>query len=496
MNLPKAKVIIILFFLLFLSGCAPKNEVVFHVNNTTFTEQFIDEVIELPDNPTRIGYRFMGWYLDENTWEEQILSDYKITDDMDIFAYFEKEYVVEFYVDGEIFHTDYVIDGEQISLPNNPTDQSYEFIGWYEDESLTEELNVDTIGIEHEKNYTLYAYTKKVYTEDEIYNLLRESVFKVEILDKSMNVISQGSGFFIKEDGTFVTNAHVVEEAWYGRIDEDLWPFDKEIEIIYEYNDLSDYAVLKIKNFGNLTKYIPVTFSNDYSVGDIIYSIGYPLGSWVSQINSGKILNVSNDYISTDAYINYGSSGGVTVNNHGEVIGMTTAKLIDGTFGSIPAVLFENYSISYLGIGESLQEYFHPAIKIRLNSFNFETYFNLDIDATVSYDSYFDKYEIVYDITVVPYGDYELSDFSSYIYLSIGIDTNYTTFTESYYGSKYFYDRTEFSYVYLYLYEFSNFSASKTQTVTIYDTFDNIYSIDTYDVDINIVTGSIKYYPD
>jgi uncharacterized repeat protein (TIGR02543 family) len=128
MNLPKAKVIIILFFLLFLSGCAPKNEVVFHVNNTTFTEQFIDEVIELPDNPTRIGYRFMGWYLDENTWEEQILSDYKITDDMDIFAYFEKEYVVEFYVDGEIFHTDYVIDGEQISLPNNPTDQSYDTI--------------------------------------------------------------------------------------------------------------------------------------------------------------------------------------------------------------------------------------------------------------------------------------------------------------------------------------------------------------------------------
>lgn len=131
-----------------------------------------------------------------------------------------------------------------------------------------------------------------------------------------------------------------------------------------------------------------------------------------------------------------------------------------------------------------------------MNSFNFETYFNLDIDATVSYDSYFDKYEIVYDITVVPYGDYELSDFSSYIYLSIGIDTNYTTFTESYYGTKYFYDRTEFSYVYLYLYEFSNFSASKTQTVTIYDTFDNIYSIDTYDVDINIVTGSIKHYPD
>ena len=36
-----------------------------------------EETIEIPDDPTKEGYTFGGWYLDDGKWEEKFTKDLK-----------------------------------------------------------------------------------------------------------------------------------------------------------------------------------------------------------------------------------------------------------------------------------------------------------------------------------------------------------------------------------------------------------------------------------
>ena len=140
-----------------------------------------------------------------------------------------------------------------------------------------------------------------------------------------------GSGFFIKKDGTILTNAHVIKGA-------------KKITITTNDNNSyeakvigidkpSDLAVLKISNIDDKVSFIPVTFGNadNARIGDIVLTFGNPygLGASVSQgIISAKSRNIGlneQQYLQTDASINEGNSGGPMFNVDGEVIGVNSA---------------------------------------------------------------------------------------------------------------------------------------------------------------------------
>ncbi len=149
---------------------------------------------------------------------------------------------------------------------------------------------------------------------------------------------SLGSGFIIKENGTVITNNHVIANA------EDILVRvgDKEYKAkVVGADPYMDIAVLKMET---KDKFIPVSFgdSDKARVGDWAVAIGNPFGlggtvtaGIISARNRDINLTRYDDFIQTDASINQGNSGGPLFNLKGEVIGINTAIIAPGQSGSI-----------------------------------------------------------------------------------------------------------------------------------------------------------------
>lgn len=141
---------------------------------------------------------------------------------------------------------------------------------------------------------------------------------------------SLGSGVIISEDGTVITNHHVIKDADEVRVAlNDRREFDAEIILKDERTDL---AVLKIKAEGPFDS-VPFAEADSLEVGDIVLAIGNPFG--VGQTVTQGIVSALartqvgvTDYqffIQTDAAINPGNSGGALVDMNGRLVGINTA---------------------------------------------------------------------------------------------------------------------------------------------------------------------------
>lgn len=141
---------------------------------------------------------------------------------------------------------------------------------------------------------------------------------------------SLGSGVIISEDGTVITNHHVIKDADEVRVAlNDRREFDADIVLLDERTDL---AVLKIKGEGPF-EHVPFADSDTLEVGDIVLAIGNPFG--VGQTVTQGIVSALartqvgvTDYqffIQTDAAINPGNSGGALVDMRGHLVGINTA---------------------------------------------------------------------------------------------------------------------------------------------------------------------------
>jgi serine protease Do len=92
-----------------------------------------------------------------------------------------------------------------------------------------------------------------------------------------------------------------------------------------------DVALLKIDGAQNLPE-APLGDSDELRVGEWVCAIGNPLG-YVHSVTVGVVSfigrklfdNSLDDYIQTDAAINFGNSGGPLINSRGEVIGINSA---------------------------------------------------------------------------------------------------------------------------------------------------------------------------
>lgn len=141
--------------------------------------------------------------------------------------------------------------------------------------------------------------------------------------------MSQGSGFFVSEDGYIVTNNHVVENGEkFTIIMHD--GVEHEARLIGA-DKRSDLAVLKIDDVAD--KFTYVAFSEkDPRIGDWVVAVGNPFGlggTVTSGIVSarGREIGASryDDFIQIDAAVNKGNSGGPAFDLNGEVIGVNTA---------------------------------------------------------------------------------------------------------------------------------------------------------------------------
>jgi len=141
--------------------------------------------------------------------------------------------------------------------------------------------------------------------------------------------VSQGSGFFISEDGLLVTNNHVVEDgSAFTVIMDDGTELDAKL---VGRDKRTDLAVLKVEE---KRKFTYVDFADDASirVGDWVVAVGNPFGlggTVTAGIVSARGRDIGagpyDDFIQVDAAVNRGNSGGPTFNLSGEVIGINTA---------------------------------------------------------------------------------------------------------------------------------------------------------------------------
>ena len=140
---------------------------------------------------------------------------------------------------------------------------------------------------------------------------------------------SLGSGVIVDDIGHIVTNHHVIANADSVRVQ----LADGRIadaHIVGRDPD-TDLAVLKI----DLTRLPVAAFgrSDQLKVGDVVLAIGNPIG--LSQTVTHGIVSATSrqqlgiapleDFIQTDAAINFGNSGGALIDSSGALIGINTA---------------------------------------------------------------------------------------------------------------------------------------------------------------------------
>jgi uncharacterized repeat protein (TIGR02543 family) len=156
-----------------LSSCQKSNEVtiLFNVSGGEFVPDMkiaIGDSYTLP-TPTKPGYSFLGWYIDDETFTTLFTEKYDLSQIKDgkvfvVARWVYITYTITFETNGgtpieplTFGDLTYALD-----VPDNPTKEHYIFAGWYKDESLIVSFNFAT---ERMNGGTLYAkWTPIVYT--------------------------------------------------------------------------------------------------------------------------------------------------------------------------------------------------------------------------------------------------------------------------------------------------------------------------------------------
>jgi len=138
-----------------------------------------------------------------------------------------------------------------------------------------------------------------------------------------------GSGFIIDADGSILTNNHVVDRA--ERITVKLSDGRTMRARLVGADPDTDIALIKVDGQSGLPV-APLGDSSTLRMGEWVCAIGNPLGYehtvtvGVVSFLGRKLFDMSLDnYIQTDAAINFGNSGGPLINSRGEVIGINAA---------------------------------------------------------------------------------------------------------------------------------------------------------------------------
>jgi serine protease DegQ len=175
----------------------------------------------------------------------------------------------------------------------------------------------------------------------ETHPLLKDPFFRRFFGDKlppDEQLASLGSGVIVSSDGYILTNYHVVEAA--DEIEVGLADGRKARADMVGTDPETDLAVVRIKE-----RNLPVMVlghADEARVGDVVLAIGNPFGvgqtvtmGIISALGRNNLhINHFENFIQTDAAINFGNSGGALVDTHGNLLGINSA-IYSQTGGSV-----------------------------------------------------------------------------------------------------------------------------------------------------------------
>lgn len=183
------------------------------------------------------------------------------------------------------------------------------------------------------------------------YEAIAPSVVRVRgLLDgkEGENERGVGTGVVVLDDGTILTNLHVVSEA--KRIKVTFFDGTESDANLIGAQPENDLAILKARTLPDDLEPAMLRGTADLREGDEVVAVGFPFGIGPS-VSAGVVSGLKREYrspegeklltnlIQFDAAANPGSSGGPLVTKEGEVVGIVTA------------ILNPNGQRSFVGIG-------------------------------------------------------------------------------------------------------------------------------------------------
>jgi len=267
---------------------------------TTVRTQYIEygDYVDEPNDPTRSGYYFDGWYLDGELYD----FDDRVYDDFTLEAewtkkstsnssnrYEDEEYTVKFDSNGGSYvYTQYVEYGDYVDEPNDPTRSGYYFDGWYLDGELYDfdDRVYDDLVLEAEWTKKSSSTSSNRY-EDE---------YTVKFDSNGGNTIRTQ----YVEYGDYVdmpndpTRSGYYFEGWY--LDGELYDFNDRV-----YEDLVLEAEWT-KNYNYNNNYCKKRTETHYSISYVTASSGVKSYDWTIKLDDidAKSVRVTNiEYLSS-----------------------------------------------------------------------------------------------------------------------------------------------------------------------------------------------------
>lgn len=227
-----------------------------------------------PNNPTKEGHTFVGWYRDALFTNAYTFGSMP-ANDVEIYAKWDvNDYTISFNSNGgSVVNSIKEAYGSAVNEPDAPTKLGYTFLGWYQDEALTNAYSFTTI----QENETLYAkWSLNNYTIH--FNTAGGSV---------IDSITQAYGASVSEP-TKPTKPGYTFWAWYG---------DEALTQTYTFStmpasDITLYAQWTINNYtirfisvgGTAVSDITQGFGTVVAEPTEPTKLGYTFAGWYSDI--------------------------------------------------------------------------------------------------------------------------------------------------------------------------------------------------------------------
>lgn len=213
-----------------------------------------------------------------------------------------------------------------------------------------------------------------------------DAVLCIEVLSEDGSAVSSGTGFVYEKDdkyGYVLTNAHVVSGA---KTVQGILSNNKSVVLtVLGYDSYTDLAVLRM-DASDVLQVVSIGKSENTKVGNTVFTVGSPMGSdYAGTVTKGilsgkdRLIETSSSssnslatesyivkVLQTDAAISPGNSGGPLVNLAGDVIGITSLKLVDTQVEGMGFAIPIEDAMNYVDILAQGKEIERPIIGVQL----------------------------------------------------------------------------------------------------------------------------------
>ncbi len=316
-------ILILIIGIILLVGCDTSISVDFMVDNELYASIEVDgtSLVDMPKSPTKEGYTFVGWYLDEayeTAFDETSIVEKSIT----LYAKFEILYSIKFVdMNGSTLRSAKVASG---TVPTTPTvsdivtdEYTYKFIGW--DKEVVTASSDETYTAQYEAVKTEYKLT---------YNLSGGTSDDVELEIAAAHGTTMALGLVAEREGYVFLGWYIGEE----KITE--VTITSNIEVYAKWSELYTIIFLDKNNEVIATEYVEVgEMPKAPEVSDInMTTYVYVFANWDSEIviaTSDKTYTAQYTITANYYLLTYDINGGT-------MDGESTQSYIYGTKVTLP----------------------------------------------------------------------------------------------------------------------------------------------------------------